>query len=232
MITWDIHLPPDSVSHLMDRCRALEGLTLGQLASRLAIHIPQDVRRAKGWIGAMLEKALCVEAGCQARPDFSRLGIELKTLPIGKDCKPVESTFVTTLSLSKCADETWLTSACYLKLACVLWMPIEGDVTIPWYYRRLGLGFLWSPSETELSVLECDWTLLTTRALMGRMDTIDATLGTYLQLRPKAAHAGVLCDAYDDEGTSARTLPRGFYLRRQWTASIWQNRDVENKHRI
>jgi len=52
---------------------------------------------------------------------------------------------------------------------------------------------------------------------MGRIEQIDARLGDILQVRPKAANSKALTDAIGPEGTTIKTLPRGFYLRPQFT---------------
>ena len=48
--------------------------------------------------------------------------------------------------------------------------------------------------------------------------------GTALQVRPKARHAGVRRTARDGDGDAFSTLPRGFYLRRSFTAAAISKR--------
>src|SRR5262249_7328281 len=101
-------------------------MRLVELAEQLAISVPQDLKRNKGWQGQLLETALDATALTKSEPDFEHLGIELKTLPIDAQGKPRESTFVCTASLSK-VELTWRTSHVYRKLAHVLWCPILID---------------------------------------------------------------------------------------------------------
>ena len=49
--------------------------------------------------------------------------------------------------------------------------------------------------------------------------------GRYLQIRPKAANARALGQAYDEEGNPGMTLPRGFYLRTSFTRQILEAGD-------
>ena len=56
--------------------------------------------------------------------------------------------------------------------------------------------------------------------VLGHVEKITAHHGQILQLRPKAAHSRVLTEAYGASGKPIMTLPRGFYLRTQFTSSI------------
>lgn len=211
---------PKSETELLDRCSLIEGLSFAQLATALGLEIPQESQRRKGWIGLAIELALGTTAGNQAIPDFNHLDIELKTIPLNQRGKPAESTFVTSISLLSIHQETWLTSQCFAKLKRVLWLPVEGDTSIPFEHRRIGRGFLWSASEEESSILANDWNEQVLMISTGRLEEISASLGHYLQVRPKGANAKSLCYGFDSEGNKIQTLPRGFYLRASFTERI------------
>ncbi|HBI21961.1 MAG TPA: DNA mismatch repair endonuclease MutH [Legionella sp.] len=213
--------PPASEAQLLERTHAIEGLSFAQLASRLNVCIPEHALQRKGWAGQAIEKALGASAGSRAEPDFHHLGIELKTLPMNHLGRPAESTFVTTIPLLTIHQQTWLTSTCYAKLKRVLWVPIEGDIRIPFPHRRIGGGVLWSPSVDEQAVLAQDWSELSLMIGAGQLSEIHANMGDYLQVRPKAANAKSLCYGYDDLGNKVLTLPRGFYLRSRFTDTLF-----------
>jgi DNA mismatch repair protein MutH len=183
--------------------------------------IPKQPSRRKGWAGQAIELALGTTAGTKALPDFNHLGIELKSIPFNEAGRPSESTFVTSIPLLSVHHQTWLESTCYHKLRRVLWMPIEGAKQIPFEQRRLGQAILWSPSVEEEAILARDWLDLTTMIGTGKLEEIDASMGDYLQVRPKAAHGRSLCYGYDSEGNKVLTLPRGFYLRSKFTETIF-----------
>ena len=212
--------PPASEAQLLERAHAIEGLSFAQLASRLNVCIPAHALGRKGWAGQAIEWALGASAGNRAEPDFHHLGIELKTLPMNHLGRPAESTFVTTIPLLTLHQQTWLTSTCYAKLKRVLWVPIEGDVRIPFEHRRIGAGVLWSPSVDEAAVLAQDWSELSFMIVAGQLAEIHANMGDYLQVRPKAANAKSLCYGYDETGNKVLTLPRGFYLRSRFTDTL------------
>lgn len=212
--------PPESEKILLARCRQLAGLSFGQLATHLNVVIPQTPSQRKGWAGMAIELFLGADAGSKACPDFSRLGIELKTIPLSVTGYPAESTFITSISLLTIHQETWDTSVCYSKLKKVLWVPLEDDEKIPFSHRRIGQALLWSPTTEQMSTLAADWEHLTTLIATGYLEDIDATIGQYLQIRPKAANARSLCFGIDSEGNKIKTLPRGFYLRSLFTQQI------------
>ena len=204
--------PPQTQSELEARCQVLAGKTLGQLAAELSILVPEDLRRHKGWVGELLEKALGADAGNKALPDFVALGIEMKTLPLNALRQPKESTYVCTVSMQQTGELLW--QECWLrkKLAHVLWVPIEADNAIPLAERYIGQAFLWKPSVEQEAVLKRDWQELMDRIVLGEQGEITAKEGEYLQIRPKAAHSQVLVDGISSSGELTKINPKGFFL--------------------
>jgi len=150
-------LPPDSEAVLMERAAAIAGKTLQQIATLRQTVLPEQLTRAKGHIGELLEDYLGASAGSLPEPDFRHIGVELKTLPIGKNGKPKESTFVCTVSLLPGDSSHWEDSLVRRKLSRVLWVPVEADTTIPLAQRRIGNAILWSPNLSQEKILRQDW---------------------------------------------------------------------------
>jgi DNA mismatch repair protein MutH len=199
----------------------IAGRTLGELCAEQGIACPSELRRAKGLPGQLVERALLGRAPNGVKgPDVAALGIELKTIPLGRDGRPRESTFVCTANLSALCEESWAQSAVRHKLARVLWLPIESEPGVAIADRRVGTAVLWSPSPEEDVVLAGDWDELASHVAAGEAQSITAHVGAWLQLRPKAAHARVLGRARNGDGALVRAHPRGFYLRSDRTASI------------
>lgn len=212
----------------MEACQQIAGLSFSQLAEKLHLFIPPDPTQRKGWAGQAIELALGTTASNHALPDFHHLGIELKTLPVGVHGKPSESTFITSIPLLTIHQQSWPESQCFAKLRRVLWLPVEGATDIPFLQRRVGQGFLWSPTSEQTQILESDWNYLTNMISLGRLDEISARHGEYLQIRPKAANAKSLSYAFDRAGKKTQTLPRGFYLRSSFTAEILKAQSDRN----
>ena len=214
--------PPTSEEQLLKRARQLAGLTLADLAIKFNQTIPKDTRHAKGWIGQLVETTLGATASSLAEPDFQLIGIELKTLPLTNSGKPKESTYVCTVPLTNLHEQEW--SSCWLKrkLQRVLWLPIEAEKCIPLASRHIGNAILWSPDEDEATQLQQDWEELMELVCLGKLDQITSHMGRYLQIRPKGANAKSLTTTLDEEGNTIQTLPRGFYLRPEFTQKILQ----------
>jgi DNA mismatch repair protein MutH len=212
---------PESTVELMARAHDLAGHNLAELAVRAGIPLPSEPRRAKGYVGALVEALLGARAGSASVPDFPALGIELKTIPIAPNGTPLESTFVCTVGLCDIADSEWEQSGVYRKLARVLWVPIEGDRTRAFEQRRIGAPRLWSPDATQHAALRADFEELAAVIARGDVELLTARVGRCLQVRPKAANSRVRGRGVDGDGAPLRTLPRGFYLRASFTASIF-----------
>lgn len=212
--------PPRSETELLQRARDLAGLTLGCLAARLHRPVPDDPRRAKGWSGELIERALGAHAGSAPEPDFAVLGVELKTIPVDRHGRPRESTHVCTVPMTAHAGLTWETSLVRRKLARVLWVPVEAKPAIAIAGRRIGQAILWSPDPAQEAQLRTDWEELMEMVALGRVAEITGGHGTCLQIRPKAADGRVRAAAIDARGETGVALPRGFYLRPTFTAAI------------
>ncbi len=210
---------PDAIA-LLAQARALRGVRLGDLAAELDVPEPTRLGAAKGWAGELLERSLGASAGNDAEPDFPALGVELKTIPLGPNGRPVESTWVTRVPLDPVgAGLAWSDSAVGRKLACVLWIPIEIDRAGP-AHGRIGTPCLWRPDAAELATLQSDYEDLMSMILLGHVDAIDARRGDALQIRPKGRDASSTAPAIGHDGRAARTGSRGFYLRPSFTQLV------------
>lgn len=212
--------PPTSPGELLARAELIAGLRLGELAARFSVPVPEDLRRAKGFVGGLVERALGATAGSRTGPDFPELGIELKTLPVDRAGRALESTFVCTIELSEIGSSEWEESRLWSKLRQVLWMPVEGVRGVPVAERRLGSPFLWRPTEQDVARLRTDWEALSSLIALGRTGELTGHLGKVLQVRPKAARGASRRRAYDADSASYSEQPKGFYLRAGFTTEI------------
>jgi len=212
--------PPSSEAELLERAGELSGLTLGDVAARFGKIPPEDLRRAKGWVGQLIEHALGATARSRAAPDFEALGVELKTIPVRRDGMPCESTFVCTIDLVGILSVDWDVSLVRKKLSRVLWMPVEGERDIPVRVRRIGSPLLWSPNDSDAAALRFDWEELASVIGRGDVESLTGHFGRYLQVRPKAADSRARRRGVDHDGLPIATLPRGFYLRAGFTAKV------------
>jgi DNA mismatch repair protein MutH len=212
--------PPESETELLSRAEAIAGLKLSVVAASVGRHPPPDLRRHKGWVGELVERALGASAGSRAAPDFEHLGIELKTVPVDAAGRPYESTFVCSIPLAEIGEVEWEASRVRRKLASVLWVPIEGDRRIAPGDRRVGSPYLWQPTLADLGALRFDWEELAGRIGRGELEGISGHLGRVLQIRPKARDSRARSRGIDADGARTLALPRGFYLRAAFTQTI------------
>ncbi|TNF38280.1 MAG: DNA mismatch repair endonuclease MutH [Deltaproteobacteria bacterium] len=213
--------PPASEAELLARARRVAGRRLADLASEHHVRVPEHLRSHKGWVGNLLEVTLGARAGSKPVPDFEHLGVELKTLPIGKNGRPRESTFVCVAPVDLMHELTWETSHVRRKLHKVLWVPVQADPDLPVAERRVGMPLLWScDTDPDAAVLREDWEDLTEQIRLGYIDAITGHRGRALQLRPKALTAAETRLTVGEDGWQVPTRPRGFYLRATFTATL------------
>lgn len=213
---------PESLAALLAHARALIGAELGEIADALGLPVPPGQVRTKGWPGQILERELGVEAGGVRGPDFAALGVELKTVPVGPDLAPRESTAVCQIDPIAIAADSWETSYVRQKLRRVLFVALEvtpddGSVGA----RRVAGVRLWSPDAGEERALRADFELFVRGYFrQGRTSEITGHLGQVLQVRPKGKNANDRRAGYDAEGRPARVGKCGFYLRAAFVAAI------------
>jgi DNA mismatch repair protein MutH len=211
---------PNSILELIERAECLAGLTLGEIAEVAKVKVPANFKREKGWTGQLVELCLGAMAGAKTQQDFAHLGVELKTIPIDEQGRPLETTYVCYAPLTNIAGIEWHTSSVNNKLKKVLWVPIDGRREIAPKDRSIATPFLWSPNAIQEKQLRSDWEELMEMISLGEIENITARHGQYLQLRPKAANGRVLTEAIGTSGQVIHTRPRGFYLKKEFTGKI------------
>ena len=209
--------PPTSEKQLLDRANQLSGRTVSSVAGALGISIPRDPRKNKGFTGRLLEIALGATAESRPIPDFEEIGVELKTIPISANGIPRESTYVCTVPLNGQSEVHWENSNVKRKLNRVLWVPIVSPVGGTIANRTITQPLLWSPTPDQEETLQTDWEEFMDQIVIGEINSITAHMGTWLQIRPKAANARSRRLGVGESGRLVPMLPRGFYLRTQFT---------------
>jgi DNA mismatch repair protein MutH len=198
--------PAQTLDALLAHARALVGVDLSELADALGLPVPVGNVRTKGWSGQVVEQELGAAVGGARGPDFAALGVELKTVPVGEDLVPLESTAVCQIDPVAIAAESWETSYAREKLAQVLFVALAvppgarsvGD-------RRVAAVRLWSPDAAETRALREDFELFVRGYYrQGRAAELTGHLGAVLQVRPKGRDADDLRDGYDAAGRPTR----------------------------
>lgn len=210
---------PATTQELLQRAQALAGFSICELAAELGVQVPTNNVRSKGFTGQLVERALGADPAAGELPDFPRLGVELKTIPLKPDGKPSESTFICSIDMALADRSEWESSRLRRRLQCVLFLPLDSSKTAPLADRRFGHARLWQPDSTQWRVLQADWEDLMGAIGSGRGGTLSAREGAMLQVRPKASNASVRTMAPCAAGVQ-QTLPLGFYMRAHATHRI------------
>lgn len=209
---------PPTLEALMDRAVSLAGRTLAETAQLLGYRLPRTLTANKGFIGQLAELALGATAGPDPEPDFPALGVELKTLPIRVDGRPLEATYICQARMTGVESTTLAESYLMKKLERVLFMPILPADTLA--ERRFAMPLLWSPNADELATLGADFLMLQSRVRMGEADDLTTRDGTALHLRPKALSSLDRTVGISDEGWAVPVRPKAWYLRPGFTEQI------------
>lgn len=210
---------PKTIGELKKRCKEIAGKSIADIAGEIKVTLPKNLAKHKGWLGDLLEIYLGATAGNKSMPDFTHLGIELKTLPVNEKNLPLESTYVCTAPFNN-QEIAWESSRVKNKLNNVLWVPILANKYIPLENRTVGRPFFWSPTKNDENILKEDWEDLTAMLYMGKAEALSAKWGRYLQIRPKAANSRILVDYVNESGKLIKIVPKGFYLRANFTKKI------------
>lgn len=207
------------VDELVGRARRLAGLTIADLARRVERELDERARRNKGIVGLLVERALGATASSRPIPDFESIGVELKTLPVGRDGAPLESTFVCNVTKDE-LETSWEESHVRRKLAHVLFVPIEGDRAIALDARRVGTAFVFELGERHEEVLGRDYENLRDALWSAGRDAVPGHLGVALQVRPKGKNARDAERRHASDGVAELVAKRAFYLRATFTRRL------------
>lgn len=212
--------PPQNLTELKARLMTLRGRSLGQIAKTLEVPLARSTTHAKGFAGELLEFALGAQAHNLPLPDFTNLSIELKSMPVGYDLKPLESTFLCHAPLMNVRGLDFYHSPLYKKIALMLFVAVEGEKEIPIKDRKV-LGFyLFKPQGAVLDQIKADYDELMEMVATGHAHDINGAIGQIIQMRPKAASGQELTSFITEDGQIGKTRPRGFYMRRSFTLQI------------
>ncbi len=97
------------------------------------------------------------------------------------------------------------------KLKRVLWIPVEGERSIPLAQRRVGSPLLWSPNEEEDRQLREDWEELMDMIVLGQVERITARHGgvftdTTESSECESAYRSHWCPGRTDSDAATRLL--------------------------
>lgn len=215
---------PTTLEELEQRLQRLLGRSIAELSQLALLQAPNNSNGAKGYVGLLIELFLGAHAHNLPSPDFITLGIELKTMPVGFDLMPQESTFICSADLAPKSFVPFTQSALYHKLQHILFVLILAPQN-----PRLSLGerrvlgyFFFRLPDPVREIIETDYDEFQEMLLSGKAQEINGSMGTIVQLRPHANKVGELVRVTNTEGEYAYVKPRGYYLRASFTRQLLQ----------
>jgi DNA mismatch repair protein MutH len=212
--------PPENFSELEGRLRFITGRTLGEICSSLKVSVPESTVHAKGFAGELIEAVLGTDADNAPEPDFTKLGLELKSVPVDQNFKPLESTFLCHVPLMGSRGQRFEDSALYKKVHRILLVFVLAPRDLEMAQRKI-LGYIfWEPTSDDLKTIKGDYDELMEMIETGGIGEITARIGAIVQLRPKGANGRELTECIGPEGSIIKTRPRGFYMRRSFMQEI------------
>ena len=212
--------PPKTVDELVARLNDIAGMTIADLARLAEVALPISPLHGKGFQGELIERFLGASAPGLPVPDFTELGIELKSVPLSADMQPLESTFICSAPLTGIRGLMFEDSVLWHKLRQVLYVFIVSPREYMYEDRYIAGFQFWAPSADDKKIIQQDYEELMEMVATGHIDDITARFGTVIQLRPKAADGSALTDCPGPDGEIIRVRPRGFYMRRSFMLEL------------
>ena len=159
------------------------GVPFNELAPVLGISMRGEPNRRKAAGGDIVETLLEIAKNSIPRPDLEALGTEVKTISLNTLSRPREMTKITAFNVAATREEPdFRRSAPFKKLRSILFVPImKADNRRPdfWYLRP---PFLWLPTDSQLTLLEDDYSRIQLAAAREDWANLGRSSGTYLTL--------------------------------------------------
>jgi DNA mismatch repair protein MutH len=222
----------ETFEELSRRLDQIVGVPFGELGAALGVRWQGSATQNKGWAGNLVDRLVGTDAGSQPEPDLTKLGLEVKTIPIGRGPKVLQPTKVTMLNYRDVFDQDWWESDAFHKLRSVLFVPIvkfDIEHSDEWFIRH---PFLWLPPGPVLHQFKQDYDSVRALVVSGDFEKISSAKppngqGTYLHPRPAARNSAVR-RSYKIGNRTARLLPRAWMLRETFTQRlVTQNLQLE-----
>lgn len=213
-------VPPRNFEELISHLDEICGKSLLELSQRVGLKVPASTLQGKGFAGELIELCTGASAGNASIPDFPNLWLELKTIPVDENLKPLESTFISYAPLTNIRGLSFEKSSLYLKISRVLFVVVLAPRNLKIAERKILGYFFWQPSDEELKLIKEDFNELMEMVKTGNIEKITAKIGTVIQLRPKCANGKQTTDCVGPDGFFIKTRPRGFYMRRCFTQKL------------
>lgn len=209
-----------NANQLLKFLKYLNNFTLGDIAFRLSIALPNNLRKNKGFIGKLIENFLGLRVNNKVQQDVPNLGVELKIISLVDRYTPSGNISICSVPLIKNTGLTWKYSYFYKKIKKILWVPILKDNSGFIKNYKIIYPFLWTPSYKDLKILRQDWEECMDLVVLGQVENIHSKFGQFLQVSIKSKNKRTCTKGIGKFGEVILTNPRSFYFRKNFISSI------------
>ena len=215
---------PQTMAELEQRLHLIMGRSIGELTQLSKLNVAAYAT-AKGFAGQLVELFLGAHAHNQSGPDFTKLGIELKTVPVGFDLMPQEHTFICAADLAPRHMIPFAQSALFHKMQHMLFVMLLAprNAGLSMGERRILGYFFFDLTGEHRQQVETDYNEMQELLLSHQFDQLTSSLGNVLQLRPRGLPGKDVVAVHDEEGQLIYTKTRGYYLRSSFTRTLLQS---------
>lgn len=205
--------PNASAEEVLERALRLSGCRVGNLQQKHPLQEKQvNLLTNKGGLGQVIEQTIYPSNLNLPGPDIPSLGLEIKSLPVSAQGRPLSSLFVCVAP--RCEPPDFEASLPASKLRHVLFVPYHQAPGVLLKDAQIGSAFLWRPTNLLWQALRSDWEELSLALRLGEQRELSAHYGTLLQIRPKARN-NQDCRAFlSSDGYNVEAKRCGYYLRR------------------
>jgi DNA mismatch repair endonuclease MutH len=167
------------------KLRTAEGKTIRDLAAMLGTSVGRDKSASARVIRRLLGQKAHGRLG-----EFERFGVELKTVPIDRKGRPVESMSFPSFIHEELQYETWPDSDLLGRLNRILIVPIQRSKGQDQGEGVVQRAFFWSPPESDLVEISLEWDRYRQLISSGLARHLPKASETkYIHVRPKARNA-------------------------------------------
>jgi DNA mismatch repair endonuclease MutH len=219
-----------SITSIVEYAQKLVGHSLREMTSSNGL---ADPKRRRGSFGNALEEYYFgYRINSDGRPDFYKVGLELKSTPLKHNAKnelvAKERLVVTMVNYEDVVNETFETSHFMNKAASILLVSYLWEKDANPVDYQVVLAEVWKIPEEDIPQIKADWETVVAKVRAGRAEDISGSDTLYLEACTKAADSSVRrSQPYSD----VPAKPRAWALKASYMTAM-ENGLLEKRERI
>ncbi|MCH3968564.1 MAG: hypothetical protein LKE50_08165 [Atopobiaceae bacterium] len=219
-----------SITSIVEYAQKLVGHSLREMTSSNGL---ADPKRRRGSFGNALEEYYFgYRINSDGRPDFYKVGLELKSTPLKHNAKneliAKERLVITMVNYDDVVNETFETSHFMNKAASILLVSYLWEKDANPVDYQVVLAEVWKIPEEDIPQVKADWETVVAKVRAGHAEDISGSDTLYLEACTKAADSSVRrSQPYSD----VLAKPRAWALKASYMTAM-ENGLLEKRERI